>query len=54
MFPNIHALRNIYIYAVNNKRTLIKDALSYINIHRHVSVASATIIRVLYKNADNI
>jgi len=32
----------------------MKYALSYINIHRHISVASATIIRVCYKNTDSL
>ena len=34
---------------------MIKYALSYTNIHRHISVVSPTIIRVFsYKNTDNI
>jgi len=37
-----------------NKFTMIKYALPYIKIHQHVSVAYATIIRVLYKNTGKI
>jgi hypothetical protein len=37
-----------------NNCTLIQYALSYINIHQCVSVAFATIIRVAYKNSDEI
>lgn len=34
---------------------MIKYALSYTNVHRHLSVVSATIIRVFfYENTDNI
>jgi len=32
----------------------MKYGLSYINIHLHVLVAFATIIRVIYENTDNI
>jgi len=35
-------------------RTRTKYALTYIINHLHVSVASATIIRVLYRNTDKI
>ena len=34
------------------KRTLTQYALSYVNIHQHVSADSATIISVSYKNKD--
>lgn len=38
-----------------NKSTITKCALSsYITIHRHVPVTSATAIRVLHKNTNNI
>jgi len=37
-----------------NKRTSIQFVLSHITIHRHVSVAPATIIRVTYKNTNNM
>jgi len=33
---------------------MIKRVLLCINIYGHISVPSATIIRVLYKNANNI
>jgi len=36
------------------KYTPIKYALSYINIHRHVSVTFETMIRVVYKQTDSI
>jgi len=37
-----------------NKYTSVRCALSCITICRHVSVASATVIGVAYKNANNI
>ena len=33
---------------------MIKYALSYVKIHQNISVAYATIIRVLYKNIGKI
>ena len=43
-------------YVKTNKRTTIKKyfIVSYITIHRHVSVASATIIRVPCNNTKNV
>ena len=46
--------RKIHTYAVYEQSTLIKYALSYINIHLRVSVAFATITRVAYKSTDEI
>jgi len=37
-----------------NNVTSIKCALSHINIHRHVSIVSVTIIRMSYKNTDKV
>jgi len=51
---HIRALRDVYNYVVNQQCTLIKYALSYIYIYLQVLVAFATVIRVLYKNTDNV
>jgi hypothetical protein len=51
---HVRALGDVYTYVVNQQCTLIKYALSYIYIYLQVLVAFATIIRVLYKNTDNI
>jgi hypothetical protein len=44
----------MYVIYETEKGTSIKYVLSYINVLRNVSVASATIIRVSYKNTKNI
>ena len=47
--------QSIHLYYVTNQQMHIsKMCLSYINIHRHVPVASTTIIRVVYKKTNNI
>jgi len=51
---HFRALRDVYTYVVNQQCTVIKYALSYIYIYLQVLEAFATIIRVLYKNTDNI
>jgi len=45
---------NEYQYNVKNICILIKFALSFINIHRNVSVAFETIISVFYKDTGSI
>jgi len=49
--------RQEYLYYVTNQQmrsSKIYFLLSYITIHPHVSIASATIIRLWYKNTNNI
>jgi len=43
-----------YIYVTNQQIHIDKICLSYISIYQHVSVTSATIIRLSYKNTNNI
>jgi len=46
-----------YLYYVTNQQMYISKIyfiLPYINIYRHVSVASATIVEVPCKNTNNI
>ena len=60
-YPELFFIARIYgnnnlrlkLMPLINKLTAIKYVLSYVTIHQAVSVASATILRVSYKNTYN-